>query len=331
MVKKPFRGNHIILENVRVFYDEKKDAVILTSKDKDIPAHKSFSITLNNGREAEYILRDLLSKAGKIPKDKNKSLPKTASYEKSHYHKDWEHFPLGIQADGTELIWWATHSGNLLLAGPTGSGKSNMERNLIFHCLNNPDKWQVTGIDLRRVNLSAYAKYPDVVKRIATNREEADEALVAMYTEMMERYDAMDRAGVTSYQDLSEPPHAQLILIDDVYMLHASSDSLESIERYRKIEELLRLGRAAGIHVVISVSSPIGIINQELLLHIPTRILTTWMNSAQSELLLGNKKGTRIDRTIKGRGHFQEFGEGTDFQAYYAEQSWIDKQRKEKG
>lgn len=331
MVKKPFRGNHIILENVRVFYDEKKDAVILTSKDKDIPAHKSFSITLNNGREAEYILRGLLSKAGKIPKDKNKSLPQVAAYEDSKYHDDWEKFPLGIKADGTELIWEATRSGNLILAGPTGSGKSTMERNLIFHCLNNPDQWQVTGIDLRRVNLSAYAKYPHVVKRIATNREEADEALGDMYAKMIERYDAMENEGVTNYRDLSQSLHAHMLLIDDVYMLHASSDSIESIERYRKVEELLRLGRAAGIHVVVSVSSPIGIINQELLLNIPTRILTTWMNSAQSELLLGNKKGTRIDRTIKGRGHFQEFGEGTDFQAYFAEQSWIDRQKRSKG
>lgn len=330
MVKKPFRGNHIILENVRVSYDEKKDAVILTSKDKAIPADKSFSITLNNGREAEYILRDLLSKAGKMPKDKTNSLPTVASYENSEYHDDWEKFPLGVKPDGTELIWEATRTGNLILAGPTGSGKSNMERNLIFHCLNNPDYWQVTGIDLRRVNLSAYAKYPDVVKRIATNREEADDAIAALYVEMLERYDAMEHEEVTSYLDLSKSRQAHMVLIDDVYMLNASSDSIESIERYRKIEEILRLGRSAGIHVVVSVSSPIGIINPEILLHIPTRILTTWMNSAQSELLLGNKKGTRIDRTIKGRGHFQEFGEGTDFQAYFAESTWIDRQRKMK-
>jgi hypothetical protein len=50
-----------------------------------------------------------------------------------------------------------------------------------------------------------------------------------------------------------------------------------------------------------------------------TRIALGRMQGAESQILLGSDKTKEWAGAIKGRGYFQQFGEGYDFQAYYAD------------
>jgi S-DNA-T family DNA segregation ATPase FtsK/SpoIIIE len=333
MVKKPFRGNYLELK-VRVSYDKKTDTVHLTSKDKDLQAERGFHMTLNGGRDAEYILRELLEREGMIPKDKSRILPDRAFFGDSPSHKIWNHFPLGLDGNDEEVIWDPTVAPHILLAGSCGSGKSVVQRNIIFHCIQNSDKWSVIGIDLKQVELSPYKKYDSTVESIATTFEEAFEAIEEAHQRMFDRYEVMEKQGVNNYQDLVEAPRALMLVIDEAYVLLApigrktleqeKEEPLREIMS-KKLEEIARLGRAAGIHLSISSQRPDAkILHGEFKQNLSARLAMGRMSPPASAITLDNDQATKIHGAVKGRGYFQEFGEGAYFQAYFAPSDWLD-------
>lgn len=338
MVKKPFRGNYLELK-VRVSYDKKTDTVHLTSKDKDLQAERGFHLTLNQGRDAELILRELLVREGLIPKDKSRILPEKAFFGDSSNHKIWNHFPLGIDGNNEEVIWDPTVSPHLLLAGSCGSGKSIVLRNIIFHCIQNADKWSVIGIDLKRVELAEYKKYDSTVESIATTVQESFDAIADVHQRMFDRYEVMEKQGVNNYQDLAEPPRAVMLVIDEAYVLlgpilrktleQEKEEPLRE-EMSKKLEEIARLGRAAGIYLTISSQRPDAqVFYGEFKQNLSTRIAMGRMSPPASAITLDNDQATKVYGAIKGRGYFQKFGEGAYFQAYFAPSDWLDEWLKE--
>lgn len=333
MVKKPFRGNYLEMK-VRVSYDKKTDTVHLTSKDKDLDAPRGFHLALNGGRDAEYILRSLLEKQGLIPKEKSKTLPEHALLEESPGDGAWNEFPIGIGANDKEIIWDPTRSPHMLIAGSTGGGKSVIQRNLIFHCIQHSDKWGFLGIDLKRVELSPYVKYEPPVLGIATNLEDAYEAVKFAHEEMFSRYAEMDETAVNNFRDLENAPKALMLMIEEGYILLAltgnqlpeekAKDELRN-EMKSKILEISRLGRAAGIHLVFSTQRPSAdILSGEFRKNLSTRVAAGRMDSVQSAMTLDNDKATKINGAVRGRGYFQEYGQGEEFQGYFASQDWIE-------
>lgn len=332
MVKKPFRGNYLELK-VRVSYDKKTDTVHLTSNDKDIDLTEGFHLTLNGGKSAEYALRGLLEKEGLIPKDRFKTIPRTASFSNAENHDRWDQFPLGIYADERETVWLPNQSPNILLGGPTGAGKSIIQRNILFHCIQHPSHWRILGIDLKRVELSPYAKYEESFLGIATSLEDAGAAIFFAHEEMMTRYQELEKAGLNNYQDLENHPKAILLMIDEAFTLLAptgeKSPKARSEDSFRvtmleKLNEITRLGRAAGIHTVMaSQRADFDFLNGEMKSNFSTRIAAGRMDMNYSMGLLGNNEATKIP-AIRGRGYYQEFCMGADFQGYYADPDWLE-------
>lgn len=333
MVKKPFRGNYLEMK-VRVSYDKKTDTVHLTSKDKDLDAPRGFHLALNGGRDAEYILRSLLEKQGLIPKEKSKTLPEHALLEESPGDGAWNEFPIGIGANDKEIIWDPTRSPHMLIAGSTGGGKSVMQRNLIFHCIQHSDKWGFLGIDLKRVELTPYVKYDKAVMGVAIHLEDAFEMVNFVHTEMFSRYALMEETRVNNFRDLPKVPKAIMLMIDEGYSLLALTGNKLPEEQDKdflrneikaKLLDISRLGRAAGFHLVFATQRPSAdILSGEFRQNLSTRVAAGRMDSVQSAMTLDNDKATKINGAVRGRGYFQEYGQGEEFQGYFASQDWIE-------
>jgi hypothetical protein len=318
--------------NVRVSYDEKTDSINITSKDKILPkSNGGFHLTLNGGRGAEQTLRTMLEDAGIIPEEK--ILPTELSYDEISGSR-WDRIPLG-RAEGSETVFWNPASyPNVLLTGAAGSGKSVIERNIIFHCLQHPDRWRIIAIDPYRVELSPYKKYSPVVERIVTELEDAVEACRFVKDEMMNRFKEMEEHGVHNYQDLPDVPHAILFLVDAVSgLLDMSGSKTDAGKAEDKLKgeasmlltKIARLGRAAGIHLVLATQRPnYTIFSQELMNHMTTRIVMGRADTIHSTIVLGNDEATRIPWRIRGRGYIQNDGEGKPFQAAWADVNWYD-------
>jgi S-DNA-T family DNA segregation ATPase FtsK/SpoIIIE len=335
MVKKPFRGDYLTFE-VRVSYDEKTDTVHLTSKDKDIPTINGFNLALNGGRDAEYALRTLLEERGMIPEDRFKTIASHSFYGNSQRHHVWDEFPLGVHANEEEAVWDSSTSNNVLIIGPTGSGKSVIQRNIIFHCIQNNDQWRFLGVDLTQIELTPYKKYAPAVMEVATNFEDAVEVFRFAREEMMNRYKEMEEFRINNFRDMSNPPKSLMVMVSnmEMFLVQARLDDEARVENELKsealylINEIAKLGRAAGVHLVLAAQRfDRSVLNNELVENCTTRIAAGRLSEDQSKALLGNDKATILNAAIRGRGYLQTYGKGADFQGYFAPQDYLDDPR----
>lgn len=317
--------------NVKVSYDKGADSISITSVNKLPKQGERFNLTLEKGIGAEQTLRAMLEKAGIIPD--GKILPAMLPYD-DIAGSAWDEFPLGSTGGSNIAFWKPMESPNLLITGQTGSGKSVIERNLIFHCLQHPDKWRIYGIDLGRVDLRPYAKYSPVFELIATNMEDALEMCRAVISEMMERFEKMEKLRVAHYRNLPEPPPAIMFLVEEIiYVLTvsgvktgkaATEDALRE-EMAMLLTRISRVGRAAGIHLVLSTQRPNKrILHGEFKANMTTKIVAGRADISHSHVALGNDEATRTPIGIKGRGYIQERGQGKQFQSAFAPLDWYD-------
>lgn len=107
--------------------------------------------------------------------------------------------------------------------------------------------WKFLGIDLKKVELSAFRKYSQVVLGIATELEDALTVLRFGQQTMMKRYSEMEALGVNNFQDLPEKGQSLLIMVDEAGELLDSSGVkalvgstlIQSPEGLKKLEEIM--------------------------------------------------------------------------------------------
>lgn len=262
------------------------------------------------------------------------TIPRYASYPGSS-KSDWNKIPLGLGTEG-EIFWDVSKEPMLLLTGATGGGKSVIQRNIIFHCIQHSDRWRFIGIDIKQVELSPYKKYDDIVMGIATNVADGVEALRYASEEMANRYAEMETLGVNHFESLPNVPYTLMVMIDEAYLflVKSQNNNLEEVteenelksEASRIIGDIARLGRAAGVHLVLATQRPDAtIVYGELKYNLSCRIVAGKVDATTSQMVLNNDNAALIPQDIKGRGYIQVFGKGEQFQSYYAEQNWIDR------
>lgn len=96
------------------------------------------------------------------------------------------------------------------------SHNSVVQRNILFSAIMRPNEWRVLGIDLKKVELSAYRAYSNVVLGIATTIEDALTILRFAQQTMMKRYAEMEQLGVNNFLDLPEKGQALLVMADEM-------------------------------------------------------------------------------------------------------------------
>jgi hypothetical protein len=326
MSRRAFNKKYLNLSNVRIAYRPKDDTIHLTSTDKDL-AGEAFKVTLKPGSESDQILRQLLFEKGLINEKSNAEgfLPTHAAL-KLDSSTPWYSLPKGEGVEGPVSVDSRTTPNNII-AGPTGGGKSVLQRSLIHHCLAHNDQWAVYGVDLKRVELSPYLEYENTVREIATSVSATLQMLSKVKDEMYRRYELMEKQGINNLLDLddSDPEvgdtKALMIIIDEAYHLFQGADSEGDSEERAKIlkltGEIAKLGRAARVHTVISSQSIEDAGVARLINDFPVKIACGRLNLDASLLLFGDDSATRITST-RGRGLMIEFSEKNFFQSYYS-------------
>lgn len=92
---------------------------------------------------------------------------------------------------------------------------SVIQRNIIFGCILRPDNWRFLGIDLKKVELSSFRAYSNVVLGIATELEDALTVLRFGQATMMKRYQEMEAVGRNDFMDMPDHGPALMIMIDE--------------------------------------------------------------------------------------------------------------------
>lgn len=103
--------------------------------------------------------------------------------------------------------------------GENGAGvvshNSVAQRNVLVAAIGRPDFWRVLCIDLKRVELSSYRKYSNVVLGVATELEDALTVLRFAQQTMMKRYNEMEQLGYENFLKMPNPGKALLVMVDE--------------------------------------------------------------------------------------------------------------------
>jgi DNA segregation ATPase FtsK/SpoIIIE-like protein len=325
MSRKAFNKKYLTLSNVRVAYRPKDDTIHLTSTDRDL-AGEGFRLTLKPGTETDQILRELLYEKGLINQELNTDglLPTVASL-KLDASTPWYSIAIGEGVEDQISVDARTNP-NVIIAGPTGGGKSVMQRNLIHHCLTHNDQWAVYGVDLTGVELKPYLKYETTVREITTSVGDTLLMFLKLQSEMYRRYALMEKHGINNLLDLDAKDSeagdtkALMIIVDEATALFRDENTMDTKARdmIREVtESIVRLGRAARIHVVLSTQRIADAGIPRTIDNCAVKITCGALDSEASSLLFGDDSATRIPK-IRGRGLIRVGNEPQAFQSYYS-------------
>ena len=218
---------------------------------------------------------------------------------------------------------------------------SVIQRNIILGCILRPDSWRFIGIDLKKVELSSFRAYSNVVLGIATELEDALTVLRFGQATMMKRYQEMEAVGENDFINMPDHGPALMIMVDDAGELLSASgiktdegkhdDELKG-EAQMIIGSVARLGRAAGVHLVIATQRPDAtLIPGETKANLGCRINAGRTDSNASNMILGSGEGTRVKPFPPGRLYIRIYSSGDHGQGFFAKPDWIDKYLKEQG
>lgn len=151
---------------------------------------------------------------------------------------------------------------HILIAGTTGSGKSVCMNLIINQLITNQPQALCIFIDIKRVELSRYKTIKQCFK-YCNDIESARHALNIAHIAMMNEYQYMEQNGLTK---TNKAP--LFIFIDEYADLILQDRNIE-----QTIASIARLGRAAGIHLIIATQHPTReIISTQIKINCPVRI-----------------------------------------------------------
>ena len=250
---------------------------------------------------------------------------------------DWNRIPLGLHTDGgdDELIWDTLKVPHALFIGSAGSGKTVAQRVILSHCIQHYEHWEVYGIDMKGLDLPTYSKYDHVVKNVATDLQSAVELLQSLTDEMETRLARIHTESAWSFDVLTDPPKAIMLLVDEVaHLLQPNSikkgkgeqlteDRLKAKANYL-LTGLAYLGSRAGVYVALATQTPgavFHIVRQKLALN----YVAGRVSNIVSEVVIGSDLGAQVDMEettavvdIQG-GEIQYF-----IQGYFVDDNWIE-------
>lgn len=218
---------------------------------------------------------------------------------------------------------------HLLIAGSTGGGKSNMLNQILCTLLtkNQPDYLQFAMIDLKRVELSQYRTIPHLWRPIVRYEQDVSGLFRELKQELENRYDLFERAGVNKIQawnQIKRPRLPYIILVIDEWANVMEVKALRE-EAETLLSNLTRLGRAAGIHVIICTQRPsVDVVTGAIKTNVTARIAFRTADNAGSRVILDNGMASDLE-SVPGRAVWMNGGSYTQIQTPFI----TDKQIKE--
>jgi len=212
--------------------------------------------------------------------------------------------PLGVNSKGACDIIDLAECPHLLIAGQTGSGKSEFLHSIMASILMNnwPSDVKLCLIDPKQVELARYKNLPhNLLDRmpLAVSPYHAGLVLQTMLYEMEQRYSDMAGYGVSNFKELRsrmeciyEPPglFRIIVVIDEFADLIMMNPHLEG-----PIIRLAQKARAAGIHLILSTQRPVvKVVTGLIKANIPARVAFRTTSAIDSRVILDEKGAEKL-------------------------------------
>ena len=208
---------------------------------------------------------------------------------------------LGQDVGGKDEVLDLKELPHLLIAGATGTGKSVCLNTIVASMLltNSNEQVRLLMVDPKGVELTPYDGIPHLISPVISDPADFAPALEGLIQVMQQRYQRfrdVSARDIRSYNDGPYKPMPSLVVVvDELAELMLS----EGRDAESKLVRLAQLGRAAGIHLVLSTQRPtVDVVTGLLKANIPTRICFTVASQVDSRVILDMNGG----EDLMGRG-----------------------------
>ncbi|GIG54905.1 FtsK/SpoIIIE domain-containing protein [Demequina activiva] len=221
---------------------------------------------------------------------------------------------VGADADGEVAIDLATAGPHALVAGTTGSGKSEFLQTLIIALAmaNRPDALNFVLVDYK--GGSAFAdceRLPHTVGMVTNlDARETERALASLEAELKRRERVLkdeigakdvDVAWAKNPEAAAAAGLARLVLVIDEF----AELKTELPDFINGLVRIARVGRSLGVHLVLATQRPSGAVTPEMQSNINMRVALRVTDQADSSDVLGSGEAALISTTTPGRGYIK--------------------------
>lgn len=210
---------------------------------------------------------------------------------------------LGMLAEGPWSVDLRRDGPHLLIAGTTGSGKSELLRTLVTSLAlhNAPDHLAFVLVDYKGgAAFGACAALPHVTG-VVTDLDQAGTARVieSLATEIRRREGLLAAAGVAdldAYRRSGESLPRLVVVLDEFRVL-----AEEQPEALADLVRLATVGRSLGLHLVLATQRPGGVVSAEMNANLNLRIALRVQNPTESTDVLGLPDAAHLPSGTPGR------------------------------
>ena len=228
--------------------------------------------------------------------------------------------PVGVSIDGTFYLDLERDGPHALVAGTTGSGKSEFLQTLVasLALANRPDAIQFVLVDYKGASAFAdCAELPHTVG-LVTNLDgrETQRALASLDAELRRREACLHqlRAADVNTAWEHDPEQAgamglaRLVLVIDEFaeLVHELPDFVTGLIR------IARVGRSLGVHLILATQRPAGVVTGEMRANTGLRVALRMEDPGDSLEVLESSDAAGISRSTPGRAYRPHGRRGPD-------------------
>ena len=215
--------------------------------------------------------------------------------------------PIGMAATGPVELDLLRDGPHLLIAGSTGSGKSELLRSLVtgLAVRHAPDDVAFVLIDYKGgAAFAECADFPHTVGLVTDlDSHLTSRALTCLDAEIRRRETAFAEAGVADLDGYRRSPFhdirrlPRLILVVDEF-----ANLAEELPHFLSgLIGIAQRGRSLGLHLVLATQRPAGVVSPQIRANIALRIALRVTEAAESHDVLGSDVAHRISKNHPGR------------------------------
>lgn len=213
--------------------------------------------------------------------------------------------PIGWDADGNKVVASISDMHHILIAGATGSGKTEFAKGVVAAlCENGGRDVQLTLIDPKMVDFAQFQRASVLREgKVITDMQEAISIIDAAVEDMADRYRALLSAGAVNITDYNstatEKMIYRVILVEEFADLLDEAEGVSKENRRKLMLSLQRLAqkaRACGIHLILSTQRPdANVVEGRLKANLPSTVCFRVRGIVNSQVVLGQKGAENLD------------------------------------